>query len=240
MTLNSELKNLKFLINSGISVFIQDAPNPIYQIKIEEKKTNINLKINNISEIQTLAELKAFIINSNICALKKNAIQAVFADGNPSSKIMLIGEAPGAEEDKYGKPFVGRAGQLLDKMLSAIELNRKKVYISNVVPWRPPGNRQPTNEEILECLPFIQKHIEIINPLILVLLGGTAAKALLVTSQGITKLRGKWHQYNSLGLPKPIITRAIFHPASLLRSPGYKKQTWEDLLEIQKKSNEII
>ena len=240
MSLNTELKNLKFLINSGISVFIQDTPNPIYQIKKEDKKTNINLEIKHVSDIQTLAELKAFIINSNVCALKKNAIQAVIADGNPSSKVMLIGEAPGADEDKYGKPFVGRAGQLLDKMLSAIGLDRKKVYISNVVPWRPPGNRQPTNEEILECLPFIQKHIEIISPKILILLGGTAAKALLTTSQGITKLRGKWHQYNSLNLSNPIITRAIFHPAFLLRSPGYKKPTWEDLLEIQKKANEII
>ena len=240
MSLNTELKNLKFLINSGISVFIQDTPNPIYQIKKEDKKTNINLEIKHVSDIQTLAELKAFIINSNVCALKKNAIQAVIADGNPSSKVMLIGEAPGADEDKYGKPFVGRAGQLLDKMLSAIGLDRKKVYISNVVPWRPPGNRQPTNEEILECLSFIQKHIEIISPKILILLGGTAAKALLTTSQGITKLRGKWHQYNSLNLSNPIITRAIFHPAFLLRSPGYKKPTWEDLLEIQKKANEII
>ena len=223
MSLNLELKNLKFLINSGISVFIQDIPNSIYKIKKEQKKNNFDLHIDNISDIQNLAELKAFIINSNACALKKNALQAVFADGNPSSKIMLVGEAPGADEDKYGIPFVGRAGQLLDKMLSAIGLDRKKVYISNVIPWRPPGNRQPTNEEILQCLPFIQKHIEIINPFILILLGGTAAKALLTTSQGITKLRGKWHQYNSLGLSYPIITRAIFHPAFLLRSPEYKK-----------------
>jgi len=235
MPLNSELKNLKFLIDSGINVFIQDTPNPIYQIKQEQDKNNVNIKNDNISDIKTLAELKAFIVNSNVCPLKKSAIQAVFADGNSSSKIMLIGEAPGAEEDKYGLPFVGKAGQLLDKMLLAIGLNRKKVYISNVVPWRPPGNRQPTNVEILQCLPFIQKHIEIINPSILILLGGTASKALLTTSQGITKLRGKWHQYNSLGLPNPIITRAIFHPAFLLRSPGYKKQAWEDLLEIQKK-----
>ena len=155
-------------------------------------------------------------------------------------KIMLIGEAPGAEEDKYGKPFVGKAGELLDKMLNSIELDRNKVYISNIIPWRPPGNRNPTDEEILQCLPFIQKHIEIINPSILILLGTIASKALLITNLGITKLRGKWHQYNSLGLPKPIITRAIFHPAFLLRSPGYKKPTWEDLLEIQKKANEII
>ena len=148
---------------------------------------------------------------------------------------MLIGEAPGADEDKFGKPFVGRAGKLLDKMLAAIKLDRNKVYISNVVPWRPQGNRQPTTEEILQCLPFIQKHIEIINPSILVLLGGTATKALLTTNQGITKLRGKWHTYNSLGLLNPILTRAIFHPAFLLRSPEHKKSTWEDLLEIQKK-----
>ena len=241
MSLNSELKYLKFILNSGISEFIQNIPNSLYQTKKNKKEIKNNTKIKNISDIQTLSELKGFIQNSNVCTLKKNAIQAVVSDGNPSSKIMLIGEAPGAEEDKYGKPFVGRAGQLLDKMLAAIGLDRNKVYISNVVPWRPPGNRQPTIEEILQCLPFIQKHIEIINPSILILLGGTAAKALLTTNQGITKLRGTWHQYNSLGLLNPISTRAIFHPAFLLRSPGYKKQTWEDLLEIQKriKLNEI-
>ena len=241
MSLNSELNNLKFLLNSGISEFIQNIPNSVYQTKKNKKEIKNNTKIKNISDIQTLSELEGFIQNSNICTLKKNAIQAVVSDGNPSSKIMLIGEAPGAEEDKYGKPFVGRAGQLLDKMLAAIGLDRNKVYISNVVPWRPPGNRQPTIEEILQCLPFIQKHIEIINPSILILLGGTAAKALLTTNQGITKLRGTWHQYNSLGLSNPISTRAIFHPAFLLRSPEYKKQTWKDLLEIQKriKLNEI-
>ena len=235
MSINSELKNLKFLLNSGISVFMQNNPNPIYQTKKEKKETKNNLKIRNISDIHNLTELETFIQNSNVCALKKSAIQSVFADGNPSSKIMLIGEAPGADEDKYGKPFVGKAGKLLDKMLGAIGLDRKKVYISNVVPWRPPGNRQPNNEEILQCLPFIQRHIELVKPSIIILLGGTAAKALLTTTQGITKLRGTWHEYNNLGLSFPIPTRAIFHPAYLLRSPEYKKQTWEDLLEIQKK-----
>ena len=235
MSLNSELKYLKFILNSGISVFIQDTPNLIYQTKKEEKEAKNFAEINNISDIQTLSELEEFIQNSNVCALKKNAIQTVFSDGNPSSKIMLIGEAPGSDEDKHGKPFVGRAGQLLNKMLESIKLDRNKIYISNVVPWRPPNNRQPTTEEILQCLPFIQKHIEIIKPSILILLGGTAAKALLTTSKGITRLRGTWHQYNSLGLSKSIATRAIFHPAFLLRSPGFKKQTWEDLLEIQKK-----
>ena len=235
MSLNSELKNLTFMINSGISSFIQDDPNPIYNNKIINEKTSNYSKINSISDIQTLSELKEFINNSNVCALKNNAIQSVFSDGNPSSKIMFIGEAPGADEDKYGKPFVGRAGKLLDKMIASIGLDRDKIYISNVIPWRPPSNRQPTTEEILQCLPFIQRHIEIINPLIIVLLGGTASKALLTTNEGITKLRGTWHQYNSLGLSNPILTRAIFHPAFLLRSPQFKKQTWEDLKEIQKK-----
>ena len=148
---------------------------------------------------------------------------------------MLIGEAPGVEEDKLGKPFVGRAGQLLDKMLAAIKLGRDNVYITNVVPWRPPYNRDPSSEEILQCLPFIQKHIEIVNPSMLVLLGGTAAKAILTTNHGITKLRGSWHTYNSPKLNHSIPTRAIFHPAFLLRSPARKKEAWEDLLAIQKK-----
>jgi len=235
MSLKLELKNLTFMINSGISSFIQDDPNPIYNNKIINDKTNNYSKINSISDIQTLSELKEFIYNSNVCALKNNAIHSVFSDGNPSSKIMFIGEAPGAEEDKYGKPFVGRAGKLLDKMVASIGLDRDKIYISNVIPWRPPNNRQPTTEEILQCLPFIQRHIEIINPSIIVLLGGTASKALLTTNEGITKLRGTWHQYNSLALSNPVLTRAIFHPAFLLRSPQFKKQTWEDLQEIQKK-----
>jgi len=226
MSLISELKKINFLINSGINVFIQNNPNSIYQLNNEKKKTNNEAKNTNIANIRTLFELEEFIRNSNVCAIKKNATQTVFADGNPSSKIMLIGEAPGADEDRLGKPFVGKAGQLLDKMLKAIGLDREQVYIANVVPWRPPNNRQPTTEEILQCLPFIQKHIEIIKPSIIVLLGGTAAKALLTTNQGITKLRGTWHYYNNLKLSNPIPTRAIFHPAFLLRSPNFKKQTW--------------
>ena len=170
----------------------------------------------------------------NNCHLKNNALKTVFADGNPSSKIMLIGEAPGAEEDKLGKPFVGAAGQLLNKMLKAIKLDRSSVYITNIVPWRPPNNRAPNSEEILQCLPFIQKHIEIIQPSILILLGGTAAKAILTTTHGITKLRGQWQEYNSLNIKKSIPTLAMFHPAFLLRSPVHKKEAWKDLQEIQK------
>lgn len=235
MSLNSELKNLNFLLNAGITDFLQDNPKPKYHITNRKKETKKFTTIKNIMDIQKLSDLEAYIQYSDICSLKHNANHTVFADGNPSSKIMLIGEAPGADEDKQGKPFVGRAGQLLDKMLAAIKLDRNNVYISNVVPWRPPNNRQPTTEEILQCLPLIQKHIEIIDPTILILLGSTSAKALLTTNLGITKLRGMWHKYNSLGLTHPILTRAIFHPAFLLRSPGYKKQTWDDLLQIEKK-----
>ena len=225
------------MLNSGIYSFLQNTTNPILQ-RNKEKNDSINNSIDiKISNIKNLDQLKEYIKSTSICNLKKNANKTVFADGNPLSKIMLIGEAPGADEDRLGKPFVGKAGKLLDKMLASINLNREKVYISNIVPWRPPNNRQPSNEEILQCLPFIQKHIELINPSILILLGGTAAKALLTTTQGISKLRGKWYQYNSLELINPIPTRAIFHPAFLLRSPDYKKETWEDLKEIKLKIN---
>ena len=136
------------------------------------------------------------------CELKKNSNQIVFNDGDPGSPIMIIGEGPGQKEDEMGKPFVGAAGQLLNKMLAAINLDRNSVYITNIVPWRPPKNRAPNNEEILQCLPFIQKHIEIIKPSILILLGGTATKAILTTTHGITKLRGQWHEYNNLYINK--------------------------------------
>ena len=148
---------------------------------------------------------------------------------------MLIGEAPGAEEDKIGKPFVGAAGKLLNKMLSAINLDRNKVYITNVIPWRPPNNRTPSNEEILQCLPFLQKHIELIKPKLIVLLGAIAAKSVLSTPLGISKLRGHWHEYKSLHLNESILCLATYHPAFLLRSPGFKKIVWEDLQKLQKK-----
>ena len=190
---------------------------------------------NNIQNIESLDQLERYIKTSDDCLLKNKALNTVFADGTPSSKVMLIGEAPGAEEDKLGKPFVGAAGQLLNKMLASINLDRNSVYITNIVPWRPPNNRAPNTEEILQCLPFIQKHIEIIRPSILVLLGGTATKAILATTIGITKLRGKWHEYSSLNIKKPILTIAMYHPAFLLRSPGHKKEAWQDLQKIQKK-----
>ena len=235
MSINSELQNLKFLLNAGINEFLQNNPSPKYHIHNEKKDSNKIMPNCNIQDIDTLDSLEQFIKNFDKCDLKQHAIQTVFADGSPSAKIMLIGEAPGVEEDKLGKPFVGRAGQLLNKMLAAIKLNRNSVYITNVIPWRPPNNRQPSSEEILQCLPLIQRHIEIVKPSMLILLGGTATKAILATTHGITKLRGAWHAYNSPRLENSIPTRAIFHPAFLLRSPAQKKETWEDLLEIQKK-----
>ena len=161
----------------------------------------------------------------------------VFADGNPNSSLMIIGEGPGANEDKEGKPFVGRAGKLLDKMLDAIKLNRKNVYISNVVNFRPPTNRRPTDEEIIRYLPFLKKHIEIINPKILLLLGSTALNALVGNEVVISKARGKWINKKIGNIELEVI--ASFHPAFLMRQPDQKKHAWEDLKMIRKKMSDL-
>ena len=244
MSINSNSSYLFFLKDSGVNSFLQNSPNKHYKATKNDATLDKDSYPNNIQNVESLNQLERFIKTTNNCPLKNQALNTVFADGNPSSKIMLIGEAPGAEEDKLGKPFVGAAGQLLNKMLAAINLDRNSVYITNIVPWRPPNNRAPNTEEILQCLPFIQKHIEIIQPSILILLGGTATKAILTTTHGITKLRGQWHEYNNLYIKKPIPTIAMYHPAFLLRSPGHKKEAWKDLQEIQKKitaiSNENI
>lgn len=182
----------------------------------------------------TLEELRQALELFEGCSLKKTALNLVFSDGNPQAKIMLIGEAPGADEDRQGKPFVGMSGQLLTKAFECAGFERDKhLYISNTIFWRPPGNRQPTQQELEACFPFTQRHIELINPKVLILVGGTAVKALLKTNEGITKLHGKWLQYTSPGLAQPIPTMAIYHPAYLLRSPGRKKELWMDLLKIK-------
>jgi len=182
---------------------------------------------------RTLAELRNALEKFEDCPLKKTATHLVFADGNPDASIMVVGEAPGADEDRLGVPFVGVSGQLLDRAFAAIGLDRTKIYISNILPWRPPGNRQPTPHETALCLPFIERHIELVSPEILILVGGTAAKTLLKTNEGIVKLRGKWHAYLSPELKKPIKTLATFHPAYLLRSPGQKRFVWLDLLSVK-------
>jgi len=188
-----------------------------------------------VSEDKTksLELLKKSILNLKNCDLKKQAKNIVFSDGNPKSKIMLIGEAPGVNEDQEGLPFVGRAGQLLDNMLSAIDLNRKKVYISNIINYRPPENRRPSEEEMKRYLPFIKRHIEIINPKILVLLGSTAMNALIGNEVVISKMRGKWIEKKFGNCrTSAIIT---FHPAFLMRQPGQKKMAWIDLKMIRDK-----
>ena len=187
-----------------------------------------------INQLNTLREKISSIRN---CDLKKNAINLVFSDGNPNAKIMIIGEGPGANEDKEGKPFVGRAGKLLDKMLEAIKLNRNNVYISNVVNFRPPMNRKPTEKEIEKYLPFLLRHIELINPKILLLLGSTALNALIGNEVVISKARGKWMS-KKIGDTNPDII-ASFHPAFLMRQPDQKKYAWEDLKMIRKKISEL-
>ena len=165
------------------------------------------------------------------CGLKATATQLVFADGNPEARLMLVGEAPGRDEDLEGRPFVGLSGQLLDRMLAAIGLDRTSVYIANVVPWRPPGNRTPSPQETQVCLPFIQRQIELCDPEVLVCLGGPSAETLL-GQKGITKIRGRWFDYG-MG-PRTIRAMPTFHPAFLLRSPLQKRFAWRDFLAIKK------
>ena len=183
---------------------------------------------------ENLVRLKETIQNIKNCSLKDSSTNMVFSDGNPKSKIMLVGEAPGANEDEEGLPFVGRAGALLDKMLAAIDLDRKKVYISNIINYRPPNNRRPTDEEIKRFLPFITKHIEIINPKILVLLGSTAMNALIGNEVVISKMRGKWIEKKFGNCKTSVII--TFHPAFLMRQPAQKKMAWIDLKMIRDKN----
>jgi DNA polymerase len=185
---------------------------------------------------QNLEDLRMMAKEFDGCDLKKTASNLVFADGNAEAEVMLIGEAPGADEDRQGKPFVGASGQLLDKMLASIRLDRKSVYISNIIPWRPPGNRTPTTEEVAMFLPMIKRHIELIDPKIIVTLGGSSTKALLGTTDGILKLRGQWRDYEFCG--KIIAMMAMLHPAYLLRTPAQKSLAWKDLRQLYRKAQE--
>jgi uracil-DNA glycosylase len=188
----------------------------------------------NLSNVHNLEDLRKTLASFEGCALKKTATNLVFADGNPKAKVMLVGEAPGADEDRQGLPFVGVSGQLLDRMLATIGLDRTSVYITNIVPWRPPGNRQPTPQEIGVCRPFVAKHIALINPDILVLVGGVAMKTLFNTNDGIMRLRGTWQTYNDPENNLSIKAIATYHPSFLLRSPGQKAQSWQDFLMIKR------
>jgi len=181
---------------------------------------------------RTLDELRAILEKFDGCALKATATQLVFADGNPKARVMFVGEAPGRDEDIEGLPFVGRSGKLLDRMLAAIGLDRTSVYIANIVPWRPPGNRTPTPQESQICLPFIRRQIELADPDILVCLGGPSAQTLLGIKEGITKTRGRWFTFDTG--KREIRAMPTFHPAFLLRSPLQKRFAWRDFLAIKK------
>lgn len=187
-----------------------------------------------LGDIKTLTALRAALAALDDCALKHTASNLVFADGNPGARVMIVGEAPGRDEDRVGLPFVGASGQLLDKMLGSIGLDRSNVYIANLLPWRPPGNRTPTQEETNMLLPWLRRHIQLANPEFVFILGGSSAKALLQTKDGILKLRGKWQSIDyGDGIQRP--TLASLHPAYLLRSPAQKRLSFHDLLALSAK-----
>ena len=181
----------------------------------------------------TFEELEKGLERFDGCALKLTAKHTVFGDGNRQAKIVFVGEAPGADEDRIGKPFVGRSGQLLDRMLKTIGLDRTNTYITNILPWRPPGNRTPTAGEIAVCLPFVKRQVDIMEPEVIVMLGGSAANAMLGNSEPISKLRGKWVDYK-LSSGKSCRVLATFHPAFLLRNSGQKAKAWADLQRVAK------
>ena len=254
-TINLLVNDLDFQNVLGVDTFVDQKPNNRFSKSISNKKHSnissnekilmppplpkkereIDKNINTlIKDCSSLVDLYNLLINFDGCHLKKTATQIVFSDGNPKAKIIFVGEAPGAEEDKTGKPFVGASGQLLDKMFNSINLSRKSVYITNIIPWRPPGNRTPTEYEINLMKPFLLKHIQIINPKIVVAVGGSAAKALLGINDGILKHRGRWSKLNLTDNLK-IDAIATLHPAYLLRSPSQKKLAWEDLKMIREK-----
>jgi len=195
---------------------------------VSSSSPGLPLTLEGIESAESLDALRDACATFEGCDLKKTATNMVFADGNPEAKVMLIGEAPGADEDRQGKPFVGVSGQLLDRMLASIGLDRGQVYITNILLWRPPGNRTPTSEEIALFLPIIRRHIQLVAPQVLVTLGGSASKALLGTATGILKLRGRWHGFDD-GMGREIPLLPTLHPAYLLRTPGQKALSWHDL-----------
>lgn len=233
------LATLRLLVESGVRDLVQATPRywlqpapiaapPAQRSKITQPQASAVVRPVALDQIGSLADLQAALTSFEGCALKATAMNMVFADGNPASRVMLIGEAPGAEEDRRGLPFVGDAGQLLDRMLAAIGRDRSSCYITNMIFWRPPGNRNPTAQELAACRPFVDRHIALVAPLAILALGNVPAKALLNTEEGITKLRGRWHHLSVGGRRVPLLP--TFHPAYLLRQPAHKAMAWADLL----------
>ncbi len=234
-----KVKNIKSFIDFYKSMNVSTCISPLPRKSGEKayylnrNDQNLNNSLNNAKDSDlSLEKLKEEIKNCD-CNLKDIATNFVFSDGIKNSDIMVIGEAPGAEEDKQGKPFVGQAGQLLDKMFRFIDLDRQKnFYLTNIIFWRPPGNRTPNKQEISICLPYVKKHIKLIKPKFLILLGNIAAQSLLETKEGINILRTKINYFEDKNLNLKIPVKAVFHPAYLLRNPIEKKKMWYDLLEI--------
>ena len=224
--MNNEVLNDEFL--KSIDSNYEFSNKPIRRLKKSQQPGEIKLQLENLKK--QIAEIDA-------CELKNHANQLVFSDGNFRSKIMLVGEGPGQKEDEIGKPFMGDAGKLLNKMLAAIDIKRESIYITNVVNYRPPNNRKPTTAEINKYSKFLYEHISIINPKILIIMGGTAMEALIGNNFKISKERGIWKDVIIKG--KTYLSIVTFHPAYLLRQPDQKKYSWIDLKEIRKKINEL-
>ena len=191
------------------------------------------------SACATLEELRKALTDFDGLPLKKTATSTVFADGNPEAAIMIIGDVPGQDEDSQGLPFAGKSGKLLDRMLASIGVDRKTAYFTNVLPWRLLENRKPSPEEVAMCLPFVARHIELVDPKMLILLSGASASAILARHDSISRLRGRWYDYASPGLPRPIPAMATFHPAYLLRTPDAKRWAWKDLLMARKQLDKL-
>ena len=219
-------------MNETAAIF-KPAPTEVKRRRVEGQESALHDARAAAHNAPSLEALRTILENFEGCGLKTTATNLVFGEGNEQARIMFVGEAPGADEDRMGRPFVGASGQLFDNMMAAIGLDRKSAYITNILPWRPPGNRTPTPTEIAICLPFIERQIELIEPDILVMVGGISAKTLLGRSEGIMRMRGNWFDYASPGLPSPVQGRAIFHPDYLLGSPAHKREAWIDLLEIK-------
>lgn len=225
--MNKNLHKIEGLLNEWYKTFgISHVFYDINSIKEQPKNQEQHYSENRLN-FESIEELKLAVFNLDF-PLKRTARNTVFSDGNPDSDIMIIGEAPGQEEDEHGKPFVGQSGKLLNNMLASVGLSRSDVYISNILFWRPPGNRTPSAEEIAFCMPYTEQHVRLAKPKILLLLGGVAVKSILNTSEPISRLRGSKNTY--LG----IATIATFHPAYLLRSPGQKAVAFRDFISLKK------
>ena len=222
------IKNVRIQGDQG-SVDAHNIQHSIHVSPVSSNELALNCK--------SLEELEATVRDFDECALKKTSASTVFSSGSIDSRVMFVGEAPGAEEDREGRPFVGASGRLFDKMLASIGIIRDKVYITNTIFWRPPGNRRPTGAEVAQCLPFLQRQIELVRPDILVPLGGSASQTLLKVDLGITLLRGRWYEY-TLSDNSKIVTLPMFHPAYLLRSPVHKREAWRDMLALSDKLNQ--